>query len=108
MVRTPVTVTLNSDSSAALICGLVAAMCTRNAYSLRVAYAADDFSVTTGPTISAWMSGIFRPFRAQRRQLDHHRVGPEDFVSRRVGEAQHLHRGQVAPRQVHVGRARRV
>src|SRR6266567_1128356 len=105
MVRTPVTVTLNSVSSAALICGFVAAMWTRNAYSLRAAYAADDFSVTTGPTINAWMSGILGSFGAQRRQLDHHRVRPENLVGRGIREAQHLHGRQVAPRQIDVGRA---
>src|SRR2546427_9101462 len=51
MVRTSVTVTLKSASIAARIWGFVASRCTRNAYSLRAAYAAEDFSVTTGPTI---------------------------------------------------------
>ena len=52
-VRTSVTLTLNKASIAALICGLVAAVSTRNAYSLRAPYAADDFSVTTGATLSS-------------------------------------------------------
>src|SRR5437867_12972369 len=60
-VRTSVTVTLNSASIAARICGLVAAVSTRKAYSLRAWYAAEDFSVMTGPTIRRCWSGICRP-----------------------------------------------
>src|SRR2546425_11795905 len=60
-VRTSVTVTLNSASIAERICGLVAAVSTRKAYSLRAWYAAEDFSVMTGPTISRCRSGICRP-----------------------------------------------
>src|SRR5688572_3271722 len=103
IVRTPVTDTLNSDSIAALICGLVASACTRNAYSLRAPYAADDFSVTTGRTMVACSSGIARllllPGRRrllERADFHHDRLGPEDLVGRRVGEAHHLHVGDVA------------
>src|SRR5438876_9804635 len=79
MVRTPVTDTLNSDSMAALICGLLASEWTRNAYSLRAPYAADDFSVTTGRT-----AGRCRPSSDRPRLTGHHApcvgrepVGPE-------------------------------
>src|SRR5206468_9578238 len=93
-VRTSVTVTLNSASIAARICGLVAAVSTRKAYSLRAWYAAEDFSVMTGPTIRRCWSGIRgsplplslgllrRLGSLQRRQLHHHRVRPQDLVCR--------------------------
>src|SRR3989454_3572862 len=116
-VRTSVTVTLNSASIAARICGLVAAVSTRKAYSLRAWYAAEDFSVITGPTISRCRSGIRGPLlfprrllrlgSFQRRQLHHHRVRPQDLVRRRVREPHHVHVGDVPPRQVDVVRARR-
>src|SRR5439155_4671114 len=89
MVRTPVTDTLNSASIAALICGLVASECTRNAYSLRAPYAADDFSVITGRTIVSCSSGIARLLRfllgcalIQRADLHHHGLRPEELVCR--------------------------
>src|SRR2546427_289133 len=111
MVRTPVTDTLNSVSMAALICGLVASECTRNAYSLRAPYAPDDFSVTTGRTIRSYSSGITRLLRLllrraliERTDLHDHRLRPEDFVRRCVGEAHHMHVGDVAARQVDVVR----
>src|SRR6266480_2260074 len=116
-VRTSVTVTLNNASIAARICGLVAAVSTRKAYSLRAWYAAEDFSVMTGPTIRRCWSGIRGlplPFRLlgrlgslQRRQLHHHRVRPQDLVRRRVHEPHDVDVGDVAPREVHVVRARR-
>src|SRR5213592_2145434 len=43
----------------------------------------------------------------QGGQLDHHRVGPEDLVRRRVGEPHHEHVRDVATREVHVVRAAR-
>src|SRR3989441_3807408 len=107
-VRTCVTLTLNSASSAALICGLVASERTRNAYSLRAPYAADDFSVTTGATIVRWSSGIgglrLPALLTQRGELHEDRIGPENRVGRRVGEAHHLHPRQVAAGEVDVGR----
>src|SRR5438128_7299741 len=116
-VRTSVTVTLNSASIAARICGLVAAVSTRKAYSLRAWYAAEDFSVMTGPTIRRCWSGICRPSLSlcllrrlgsfQRRQLHHHRVRPQDLVRRRVREPHHVHVGDVPSREVDVVRARR-
>src|SRR5712664_4337421 len=114
IVRTPVTDTLNSVSMAALICGLVASECTRNAYSLRAPYAADDFSVTTGRTIRSCSSGIGRLLRlllrralVERADLHDHRLRPEDLVRRCVGETHHVHVGEVAARQVNVVRIRR-
>src|SRR6267154_931495 len=114
IVRTPVTDTLNSVSIAALICGLDASLCTRNAYSLRAPYAADDFSVTTGRTIVSCSSGIvrllrlLRLFRAralvQRPDFDHDRLRPQDLVRRRVGEPHHAHVRDVAPGEVDVVR----
>src|SRR2546426_8434318 len=108
MVRTSVTVTLNNDSMAARICGLVASERTRNAYSLRAPYAADDFSVTTGATIVRWSSGIgglrLPALLTQRGELHEDRIGPENRVGRRVGEAHHLHPRQVAAGEVDVGR----
>src|ERR1700694_722232 len=108
MVRTSVTDTLNSDSIAALICGLVASRWTRNAYSLRAPYAADDFSVTTGRTMVACRSGIGRLLvrRAafQRAELHHDRLRPEHFVRGRVGEPHDVHVGNVAAREVDVVR----
>src|ERR1700740_3381786 len=109
IVRTPVTDTLNSDPMAALICGLVASLCTRNAYSLRAPYAADDFSVTTGRTIVSCSSGIVRLLLLRRtffERADLHDYGlrPHDVVGRRVGEAHHLHVGNVAARQIDVVR----
>src|SRR5947208_9946396 len=120
-VRTSVTVTLNSASIAARICGLVAAVSTRKAYSLRVWYAAEDFSVMTGPTIRRCWSGIRgsplplclslglvrRLGSLQRRQLHHHRVRPQDLVRRRIREPHHVDIGDVPPRQIDVVRARR-
>src|SRR2546425_1414263 len=95
-VRTSVTVTLNNVSIAARICGLVAAVSTRKAYSLRAWYAAEDFSVITGPTIKRCWSGISSPLlplcllrrlaALQRRQLHHHGVRPQDLVRGRVRE----------------------
>src|SRR3989449_2898861 len=114
MVRTSVTVTLNNDSMAARICGLVASGCTRNAYSLRAPYAADDFSVTTGPTIVWCSSGIGGLRRlgvtrslAERRELDDHGVRPENLVRGRVHEPHHLQVRDVTAREVHVVRMRR-
>src|SRR6266513_1686110 len=114
IVRTPVTDTLNSVSIAALICGFVASLCTRNAYSLRAPYAADDFSVTTGRTIVSCSSGIvrllrlFRLLRArafvQRTDFDHDRLRPQDLVRRRVGEPHHAHVRDVATGEVDVVR----
>src|SRR3989441_334407 len=116
-VRTSVTVTLNSVSIAARICGLVAAVSTRKAYSLRAWYAAEDFSVITGPTIKRCWSGISSPLlplcllrrlaALQRRQLHHHGVRPQDLVRGRVREPHHEHVGDVPPREVDVVRARR-
>src|SRR5947207_14121615 len=104
MVRTPVTDTLNSASIAALICGLVASECTRNAYSLRAPYAADDFSVITGRTIVSCSSGIARLLRfllgcalIPRADLHHHGLRPEALVRRRVDAAHHVHAGDVPP-----------
>src|SRR3989441_12320903 len=106
MVRTSVTVTLNSASIAARIWGFVASRCTRRVYSLRAAYAAEDFSVTTGLTIVSCSSGIEHLRRlvrsGERGQLDHHRVGPEDLVGRRVREPHDVHAGDVAAREGHV------
>src|SRR6267154_19072 len=108
IVRTPVTDTLNSVSIAALICGLVASECTRNAYSLRAPYAADDFSVTTGRTMVSCSSGIARLLLGRAflegADLHHHRLGPEDLVRGRVGEAHHADVGDVSAREVHVVR----
>src|SRR5438445_8872321 len=114
MVRTSVTVTLNNDSMAARICGLVASGCTRNAYSLRAPYAADDFSVTTGPTIVWCSSGIGGLRRlgvtrslAEPRELDDTGVRPETLVPGRVPEPHHLQVGAVtAGEGPVVGRAR--
>src|SRR5690606_16643679 len=61
IVRTLVTVTLNSCPSAAAICGLEASGCTSNAYSPRSWKAADDFSVTSGRTATWWSAGILLP-----------------------------------------------
>src|SRR2546426_9528940 len=123
MVRTAVTFTLNSDSIAARICGLVASGCTRNAYSLRAPYAADDFSVTTGATMVWCSSGSARPRgggrpdrRAllrplplplrlpQRRKLHHDGIGPQDLVRGGIAEPHHVHVRDVATREVHVVR----
>src|SRR5256885_5313163 len=86
MVRTPVTDTLNSDSMAALICGLLASEWTRNAYSLRAPYAADDFSVTTGRTMVLCRSGIVRLLLTgafvQRADFHDDRLRPENLVCR--------------------------
>src|SRR4029077_2220752 len=113
MVRTPVTDTLNSASIAALICGLVASECTRNAYSLRAPYAADDFSVTTGRTMVSCSSGIARLLRVllgraliQRADLHDDRLRPEDLVRGRIGEPHHVDVRDVAAREIDVGRVR--
>src|SRR5439155_2900537 len=116
-VRTSVTVTLNSASIAARICGLVAAVSTRKAYSLRAWYAAEDFSVMTGPTIRRCWSGICRPSLSlrllrrlgsfQRRQLHHHRVRPQNLVCRLLREKKNGHVGRRRYRRVHRVRARR-
>src|SRR5437870_7105031 len=97
MVRTSVTVTLNNDSMAARICGLVASECTRNAYSLRAPYAADDFSVITGRTIVSCSSGIARLLRfllgcalIQRADLHHHGLRPEELVCRLLLEKKNM------------------
>src|SRR5258708_32981049 len=108
LVRTPVTDTLNNDSMAALICGLLASEWTRNAYSLRAPYAADDFSVTTGRTMVLGRSGIVRLLLTgtfvQRADFHDHRLRPEDLVRRRIGEAHHVHVRDIAGREIDVVR----
>src|SRR3989442_510263 len=108
MVRTPVTDTLNSDSMAALICGLLASEWTRNAYSLRAPYAADDFSVTTGRTMVLCRSGIVRLLLTgafvQRADFHDDRPRPENLVRRRIGETHHVHVRDVAAREIDVVR----
>src|SRR5438445_4766536 len=85
--------------------------------SLRAWYAAEDFSVITGPTIRRCWSGISsrllplcllrRLAALQRRQLHHHGVRPQDLVRGRVRKPHHEHVGDVPPREVDVVRARR-
>src|SRR2546426_524472 len=110
LVRPPVTDTLNSDSMAALICGLLASEWTRNAYSLRAPYAADDFSVTTGRTMVLCRSGIVRLLLTgafvQRADFHDDRLRPEDLIRRRIGEAHHVHVRDVAAREIDVVRVR--
>src|SRR5712691_11086926 len=59
MVRTAVAVTPNSFCSASRIWYLLASGCTSNAYSFRVWYAAELFSVTTGRTMISCSAGIY-------------------------------------------------
>src|SRR5436190_1587260 len=99
LLRPPV----RRSGSSSVFSGSVASECTRNAYSLRAPYAADDFSVITGRTIVSCSSGIARLLRfllgcalIQRADLHHHGLRPEDLVRRRVGEAHHVHAGDVA------------
>src|SRR5213595_261454 len=59
-VRTSVTVTLNSASIAARICGLVAAVSTRKAYSLRAWYAFRVDTAATKPQIRTAIEALFK------------------------------------------------